>query len=281
MKKIYEGKARDIYELDDKNLIMVATDRISIHVPLPYKVNYKGQVLNKISEFWFNKYSDIIPNHMITTDNNNMPEYFQSEEFKNRCMLVKKLKMIPFECIVRGHITGTCWEKYIKGEDICGVKLEPGLQQSQKLSYPIFTPTTKEIKGEDTNITFEEFEVNVGAELAKNIRDTSIEIYLKAYEYLLSKGIILADTKMEFGIDEYNNLVLGDELLTPDSSRFWLAKDFKIGKTQTNYDRAELREYVESRPMTKENISNIPEEMINNVSQKYIDIYEIITETNI
>lgn len=280
MKKIYEGKARDIYEMDN-NLVLVATDRISVHVPLPYKVKYKGQVLNKISEFWFNKFSDIIPNHMITTDVNDMPKYFQNEEFKNRCMLVKKLKMFPFECIVRGHITGTCWEKYSKGEDVCGIKLEKGLQEFQKLIYPIFTPTTKELDGKDTNVTFEEFKKAVGSELATKIRDKSIEIYLKAYEYLFSKGIILADTKMEFGLDEHNQLVLGDELLTPDSSRFWLAKDFKVGNIQTNYDREELRKFVESKPMTKENINDIPKEIIDKISQKYLDIYKLITNHNI
>lgn len=259
----------------------MATDRISVHVPLPYKVKYKGQVLNKMSEFWFNKYSDIIPNHMITTDVNDMPKYFQNEEFNNRCMLVRKLKMLPFECIVRGHITGTCWEKYSKGEDVCGIKLEKGLRQSQRLSYPIFTPTTKELNGKDTNVTFEEFKITIGSELATKIKDKSIEIYLKAYEYLFSKGIILADTKMEFGLDEHNNLVLGDELLTPDSSRFWLAKDFKVGNTQTNYDREELREFVESKPMTKANINNIPKEIMDKISQKYLDIYKLITNNNI
>ena len=280
MRKIYEGKARDIYEVEN-NYVIVATDRISMHVPLPYKVKYKGQVLNKMAEFWFNKYSDIIPNHMITTNVNSMPKFFQNEEFNNRCMLVKKLKMFPFECIVRGHITGTCWEKYSKGEDICGIKLEAGLQQSQKINFPIFTPTTKELNGTDTNVTFEEFESAVGSELASNVRKKSIEIYLNAYDYLLSKGIILADTKMEFGLDENNVLILGDELLTPDCSRFWLAKDFKIGSTQTNYDREELKKYVNSRPITKENINNIPKEILDRISKKYLDIYKLITNNNI
>src|SRR5699024_490001 len=148
-------------------------------------------------------------------------------------------------------------------------------------SYPIFTPTTKEPNGKDTNVTFEEFKKSIGLEFATKIRDKSIEIYLMAYDYLLSKGIILADTKMEFGIDEFDNLILGDELLTPDSSRFWLAKDFKLGKTQTNYDREELRNFVESRSMTDENISNIPKEIIFKVSQKYLDIYKMVTGHNI
>ncbi len=142
MKKIYEGKARDIYDVGS-NLVLVATDRISVHVPLPYEVKYKGQVLNKMSEFWFNKYSDIIPNHMISTNTTDMPEFFQNESFTNRAMLVKRLHMLPFECIVRGHITGTCWEKYIKGEDVCGIRLDPGLQQSQKFKHPIFTQMVK------------------------------------------------------------------------------------------------------------------------------------------
>ena len=191
MKKIYEGKARDIYEVDN-NLVLVATDRISMHIPLPFKVKYKGQVLNKMAEFWFNKYSNIIQNHMITTDVSKMPDYFQDEKFTNRCMLVKKLKMLPFECIVRGHITGTCWDCYKNGK-----------------------------------------------------------------------------------------LVLGDELLTPDCSRFWLAKDFKIGNTQTNFDREELKQYVKNNPITKENIDKIPKEIIDKISQKYLDIYELITNQKI
>ena len=281
MKKIYQGKARDIYEVDNNHFILVSTDRISVHIPLPYTVKYKGQVLNKMSEFWFDKYLDILPNHMISTDTNDMPKYFQNEKFYNRCMLVKKLNMIPFECIIRGHITGTCWEKYLKGEDICGIKLKSGLQQSEKLEYPIFTPTTKEINGKDSNVTFEVFEKKIGRELAINIKEIAIEIYVKAYKYLLNKGIILADTKFEFGVDEFNNLVLADELLTPDSSRFWLAKDFKIGKKQTNYDREELRNFIESRPITKNNINQVPEEIINKISKKYCDIYKIVTGKDI
>lgn len=280
MKKIYEGKARDIYEVDN-NLVLVATDRISMHIPLPFKVKYKGQVLNKMAEFWFNKYSDIIPNHMITTDVSKMPDYFQDEKFTNRCMLVKKLKMLPFECIVRGHITGTCWDCYKNGEDICGIKLEPGLEQSQKLNYPIFTPTTKDLGGKDTNVTFDEFAKVVGVEIANEVKNKAIEIYQNAYDYLLSKGIILADTKMEFGLDKNGNLVLGDELLTPDCSRFWLAKDFKIGNTQTNFDREELKQYVKNNPITKENIDKIPKEIMDKISQKYFDIYELITNQKI
>jgi len=280
MKKIYEGKARDVYEVDN-NLVLVATDRISVHVPLPYTVPYKGQVLNKMSEFWFDKYSDIIPNHMITTNIKDMPDFFQRDIFDKRLMLVKKLKMLPFECIVRGHITGTCWENYVKGNDVCGITLEPGLQESQKLKYPIFTPTTKESSGKDTNITYSEFESAIGSVLASKIRDVSILLYSKAYEYLLSKGIILADTKMEFGLDENNTLVLGDELFTPDCSRFWSAEDFKIGHKQTNYDREELRQFVKSRPMTAENLDNIPQEIIDKISQKYLDIYKLVTGNNL
>ena len=280
-KKIYEGKSRDIYQINDKEIVIVATDRISMHKVLPYLIKDKGIILNKMAEFWFEKYKDIIGNHMITTDNKLMPKQFQSDEYKDRCMLAKKVKMFPFEIIVRGYITGSCWEEYKKGNDICGVSLPKGLMESQKLEEPIFTPTTKEQNGDDTNINYDEFSNIVGKEIAEEIKEIAIKIYSNAHEFLLTKGIILADTKMEFGIDDDNNLILADEILTPDCSRFWNKKNYKIGHSQQNYDREELKRYIKENGLSEDVINNIPSSILDGVEKRYKEIYKIITNAKI
>ena len=280
-KKIYEGKSRDIYQINDKEIVIVATDRISMHKVLPYLIKDKGIILNKMAEFWFEKYKDIIGNHMITTDNKLMPKQFQSDEYEDRCMLAKKVKMFPFEIIVRGYITGSCWEEYKKGNDICGVRLPEGLKESQKLEEPIFTPTTKEQNGDDTNINYDEFSNIVGKEIAEEIKEIAIKIYSNAHEFLLTKGIILADTKMEFGIDDDNNLILADEILTPDCSRFWNKKNYKIGHSQQNYDREELKRYIKENGLSEDVINNIPSSILDSVEKRYKEIYKIITDTKI
>lgn len=281
-KKIYEGKSRDIYQINDKEIVIVATDRISMHKVLPYLIKDKGIVLNKIAEFWFEKYKDIIGNHMITTDNKLMPKQFQSDEYEDRCMLAKRVKMFPFEIIVRGYITGSCWEEYKKGNDICGVRLPEGLKESQKLEEPIFTPTTKAQNGDDTNINYDEFSNIVGKEIAEEIKEIAIKIYSNAHEFLLTKGIILADTKMEFGIDDDNNkLILADEILTPDCSRFWNKKNYKIGHSQQNYDREELKRYIKENGLSEDVINNIPSSILDGVEKRYKEIYKIITDTKI
>ena len=280
-KKIYEGKSRDIYKINDKEIVIVATDRISMHKVLPYLIKDKGIVLNKMAEFWFEKYKDIIGNHMITTDNKLMPKQFQSDEYKNRCMLAKKVKMFPFEIIVRGYITGSCWEEYKKGNDIGGVRLPEDLKESQKLEKPIFTPTTKAQNGDDTNINYDEFSNIVGKEIAEEIKEIAIKIYSNAHEFLLTKGIILADTKMEFGIDDDNKLILADEILTPDCSRFWNKKNYKIGHSQQNYDREELKRYIKENGLSEDVINNIPSSILDGVEKRYKDIYKIITDAKI
>ncbi len=281
-KKIYEGKSRDIYQINDKEIVIVATDRISMHKVLPYLIKDKGIVLNKIAEFWFEKYKDIIGNHMITTDNKLMPKQFQSDEYEDRCMLAKRVKMFPFEIIVRGYITGSCWEEYKKGNDICGVRLPEGLKESQKLEEPIFTPTTKAQNGDDTNINYDEFSNIVGKEIAEEIKEIAIKIYSNAHEFLLTKGIILADTKMEFGIDDDNNkLILADEILTPDCSRFWNKKNYKIGHSQQNYDREDLKRYIKENGLSEDVINNIPSSILDGVEKRYKEIYKIITDAKI
>lgn len=281
-KKIYEGKSRDIYQINDKEIVIVATDRISMHKVLPYLIKDKGIVLNKIAEFWFEKYKDIVGNHMITTDNKLMPKQFQSDEYEDRCMLAKRVKMFPFEIIVRGYITGSCWEEYKKENDICGVRLPEGLKESQKLEEPIFTPTTKAQNGDDTNINYDEFSNIVGKEIAEEIKEIAIKIYSNAHEFLLTKGIILADTKMEFGIDDDNNkLILADEILTPDCSRFWNKKNYKIGHSQQNYDREDLKRYIKENGLSEDVINNIPSSILDGVEKRYKEIYKIITDAKI
>ena len=277
-KKIYEGTPRDIYQINDKEIVIVATDRISMHKVLPYLIKDKGIILNKMAEFWFEKYKDIIGNHMITTDNKLMPKQFQSDEYKDRCMLAKKVKMFPFEIIVRGYITGSCWEEYKKENGICGVRLPEDLKESEKLEEPIFTPTTKAQNGDDTNINYDEFSNIVGKEIAEEIKEIAIKIYSNAHEFLLTKGIILADTKMEFGIDDDNNLILADEILTPDCSRFWNKKNYKIGHSQQNYDREELKRYIKENGLSEEVINNIPSSILDGVEKRYKEIYKIITD---
>jgi len=281
-KKIYEGKSRDIYQINDKEIVIVATDRISMHKVLPYLIKDKGIVLNKIAEFWFEKYKDIIGNHMITTDNKLMSKQFQSDEYEDRCMLAKRVKMFPFEIIVRGYITGSCWEEYKKGNDICGVRLPEGLKESQKLEEPIFTPTTKAQNGDDTNINYDEFSNIVGKEIAEEIKEIAIKMYSNAHEFLLTKGIILADTKMEFGIDDDNNkLILADEILTPDCSRFWNKKNYKTGHSQQNYDREDLKRYIKENGLSEDVINNIPSSILDGVEKRYKEIYKIITDAKI
>lgn len=280
-KKIYEGKSRDIYQINDKEIVIVATDRISMHKVLPYLIKDKGILLNKMAEFWFEKYKDIIGNHMITTNNKLMPKQFQNDEYKDRCMLAKKVKMFPFEIIVRGYITGSCWEEYQKGNDICGVRLPEGLKESQKLEEPIFTPTTKAQNGDDTNINYDGFSNIVGKEIAEEIKEIAIKIYSNAHEFLLTKGIILADTKMEFGIDDDNKLILADEILTPDCSRFWNKKNYKIGHSQQNYDREELKRYIKENGLSEDVINNIPSSILDGIEKRYKEIYKIITDAKI
>ena len=278
MKKISSGKVREIYEVDSDKLMLVVSDRISaFDVILPNMVPNKGKVLNKISAFWFDYIKDIIPNHVISTDLKDFPVEFQTPEFEGRSMLVRKLKMLPIECIVRGYITGSGWSNYKNTGTVCGIKLPEGLQESQKLPEPIFTPTTKAQEGHDENISFEDVCKLIGEDLANEVKNKTIEIYKKCADYALSKGIIIADTKFEFGIDENNNLVIGDEVLTPDSSRFWPADEYEVGKSQKSFDKQYLRDWLKQNNWSAENGAPIPEDVIATTTSKYIEAYERIT----
>lgn len=279
MKKISSGKVREIYEVDDDKLLLVVSDRISaFDYILPAVIPNKGKVLNQISAFWFDFVKDIIPNHVISTDIKDFPKEFQTPEFEGRSMLVKKLKMLPVECIVRGYITGSGWKSYKENGTVCGIQLPENLQESEKLPKPIFTPSTKaEIGDHDENISFDQVCEKLGEELATKLRDKTLEVYTKCAEYAVSRGVIIADTKFEFGLDEHGELVLGDEVLTPDSSRFWPANDYVVGKSQKSFDKQYMRDWIKSSSYDPETKAPIPEEVIKTTENKYIEAYELIT----
>lgn len=279
---VKEGKVREVYDNGD-SLIIVATDRISaFDVILKNEVTDKGAILTQMSKFWFGFTSDIVPNHMVSTDAEDMPEFFRSERFNGNSMLCKKLKMLPIECIVRGYITGSGWESYKKSGTVCGIKLPEGLKESDKLPEPIYTPTTKADLGDhDEHITFEE-SVQIldkefpgkGEEYAKKIMDCTIALYKKCAEYALSKGIIIADTKFEFGLDEEGNVVLGDEMLTPDSSRFWPLDGYKPGQGQPSFDKQYVRDWLKANP---DSGYKLPEDVVKKTTDKYKEAFLMLT----
>ncbi|MCR5595195.1 MAG: phosphoribosylaminoimidazolesuccinocarboxamide synthase [Lachnospiraceae bacterium] len=280
---IKEGKVREIYDNGD-SLIMVATDRIScFDVILSNMVPKKGEVLTQMSKFWFDLTSDIIPNHMISTDTADMPEEYRTDYFKGRSMMCRKLKMLPIECIVRGYITGSGLKSYKKDGTVCGIKLPEGLVEADKLPEPIYTPSTKaEIGDHDENISYErsievlekEFPGH-GEEYAKKLRDNTLAIYKKCADYALTKGIIIADTKLEFGLDENGNMVLGDEILTPDSSRFWPADEYEPGRTQGSFDKQFARDYLTNHE--GEHNWSLPDEVVEQTTAKYLQAYKLLT----
>lgn len=278
MKPISSGKVREIYDAGNDRLMMCVSDRISAFDSiLPVMIEDKGKILNKISEFWFDYVKDIIPNHIITTKLEEFPEEFRNKDFEGRSMLVKKLKMLPIECIVRGYITGSGWKSYKENGTVCGIKLPEGLQESEKLPEAIFTPSTKAEEGHDINISFEETCNLIGKDLAEKVKSKSIEIYTKCADYAKSKGIIIADTKFEFGLDENGELVLADEVLTPDSSRFWPEDDYEIGRSQKSFDKQYMRDWLKENNWTPEANMAIPEDVVNTTREKYVQAYEKLT----
>lgn len=279
---VKEGKVREIYDVGDA-LIMVATDRISaFDVILKNKVLKKGTVLTQMSKFWFDYTKDIVSNHMISTDTADMPEFFRKPEFTGNSMLCKKLTMLPIECIVRGYITGSGWNSYKENGTVCGIKLPEGLKECDKLPEPIYTPSTKaEIGDHDENIDFER-SVEVlerdfpghGQEYAKKLRDYTIALYKKCADYALTRGIIIADTKFEFGLNEKGEVVLADEMLTPDSSRFWPVEGYEPGKSQPSFDKQFVRDWLKANP---DSDYNLPADVIDKTIAKYEEAYELLT----
>ena len=281
-KPVKEGKVREIYDLGDK-LIMVATDRISaFDVILHNQITEKGKVLTQMSKFWFDLTKDVIPNDLISVENKDMPEFFQQPEFEGRATLCKKLEMIPIECIVRGYITGSGWENYKKDGTICGMKLPEGLVECAKLPEPLYTPSTKaEIGDHDENINFEQSIVVLekafpgrGEEIATKIKDATIAVYKKCADYALSKGIIIADTKFEFGLDEDGNVLLADEVLTPDSSRFWRLDQYNPGEGQSSFDKQFVRNWLKANP---DNNATLPQDVVDKTIALYKEAYTMLT----
>lgn len=279
-KPFKSGKVRELYDLGD-SFIMVCTDRISafdniLESPIPKK----GEVLNKMSKFWFDFTKDVVPNHMISIDAADMPVFFRKPEFDGNSMKTQKLEMIPVECIVRGYITGSGWESYKKDGTICGIRLPEGLEECEKLPEAIFTPSTKAPVGEhDMNISMEEGAEWIektfpgkGKEYMERLRDLTLALYRKCADYALSKGIIIADTKFEFGLDKEGNIVLGDEMLTPDNSRFWPLDGYTLGKGQPSYDKQFVRDYLKENPGDV-----LPQEIIDKTIGKYVEAYELLT----
>ena len=262
---------------------MVATDRIScFDVILKNQVTKKGTVLTQMSKFWFDMTDDILPNHMISVDVKDMPEFFRQDKFDGSSMLCKKLDMLPIECIVRGYITGSGWASYQKDGTVCGITLPEGLKESDKLPEPIYTPSTKaEIGNHDENISFEQSADYLekrfpgkGAEYAGKLRDYTIALYKKCAEYALTCGIIIADTKFEFGLDGDGNIVLGDEMLTPDSSRFWPADGYEPGHSQPSFDKQFARDWLKAN---EGHDWTLPEEIVQKTIDKYLQGYELLT----
>ena len=273
------GKVRDIYDAGE-NLLMVATDRISaFDFVLPDEIPFKGEVLNRISAFWFDKFADIVPNHLVSIDPADFPEEFAEyrDYLAGRAMLVKKAQTIPVECIVRGYLTGSGKKTYDENGTVCGIQLPEGLTEASKLPEPLFTPSTKaEIGDHDENISFERCCEIVGEDIATQIRDLSLKIYKAAAEYAATRGIIIADTKFEFGVID-GKVTLIDECLTPDSSRFWPAASYEEGKIQPSYDKQFVRNWLKANwDMTGET-PHLPAEVIDGTSERYREAFQIIT----
>lgn len=272
LKLINVGKVREVYEVEDK-ILFVTSDRISaFDVIMDQPIPNKGAILSAISAFWFEKTKNIVKNHFITNEVAKYPQACQeyASELEGRSMLVKKCKPLPIECIVRGYVAGSGWKDYKKTGKICGIEIPSGLQEFEKLPEAIFTPSTKASEGHDENISFEQAAGIIGKEKADKIKEYSLALYKFAAEYLLSKGLVLADTKFEFGEDENGEIILIDEALTPDSSRFWLLEDYAPGKPQMNFDKQVLRDYLESIDWNKMPPPPVlPDEIINKTSEKY------------
>ncbi len=277
---LFRGKVRDVYDLGDK-LLIVATDRLSaFDVVLPTPIPGRGKILTMLSAFWFERMRHIVDNHLITVNPDEFPPELRehSELLRHRAMLVRKAKRLPVECVVRGYLTGSGWKDYLRTGEVCGIKLPPGLRHAEKLPEPIFTPATKAERGtHDENITFERMVDIVGRDLAERMRDISLRIYKEAAKHAESRGILIADTKFEFGLVN-DELILIDELLTPDSSRFWPADSYEPGKEQMSFDKQYVRDYLERLDWDKTPPGpELPPEVVEATRRRYIEAYERLT----
>ncbi|MGC9066532.1 MAG: phosphoribosylaminoimidazolesuccinocarboxamide synthase [Candidatus Ratteibacteria bacterium] len=279
--KIYSGKIRELFEIDSKRILIVTTDRISaFDFVLPNPVPEKGIILNQLSLFWFEKLQNVCENHLDIIDFEKFPQNLKG--FRNvlekRSVIAKKTKKIPIECVVRGYLSGSCWKEYLASRTVCGIKLPDGLKESEKLPEPIFTPATKEEKGaHDRNISFDEMVEIVGEKVAFHLKEVSLSLYRQASEYAERKGIIIADTKFEFGLYD-GRIILIDEILTPDSSRFWEKSIYQVGRGQDSLDKQFVRNYLESINWNKQPpVPELPADVIEKTREKYWQIYNILT----
>jgi phosphoribosylaminoimidazole-succinocarboxamide synthase len=274
------GKVRDVYRLDDRHLLFVATERISaFDYVLATGIPHKGRVLTQISLFWFEFLREVVPNHLVTADVQSYPASLRryADQLRGRSMLVMRAEMVPVECVVRGYISGSAWKEYKATSKVCGIELPTGLKESDKLPEPIFTPSTKATTGHDENISFEEMVRVVGRERSEKLREVTLKIYTKAADYARTRGIIIADTKFEFGITS-KGITLADEVLTPDSSRFWPADKYQPGRAQDSYDKQYVRDYLEEIRWNKQPPAPaLPPEVARKTSEKYLEAYRQLT----
>lgn len=278
MKKVISGKVREVYDLEDGRMVIVTTDRISaFDVILPTMIKDKGKVLNALSDFWFDFTGDIVKNHMISSDLKDMPVEFQKPEYEDRTILVKKLKMIPYEVIVRGYMFGSMYDAYKKGEPFLGHKFSKEYALAEKLAEPIVTPSTKASEGHDINVTLDYMKKDLGDELGSKIEKAALAVYKKCYDHAFKNGIIIADTKFEFGLDENGELILADEVLTPDSSRFWNLAEYKEGKSPASYDKQFIRDWLKENHLDgNPDIKSIPAEIAEKTASLYRECRERI-----
>lgn len=277
---VHRGKVRDVYEVNEKHLLLVATDRISaFDCVIPTPIERKGEVLTALSEFWLTHLGHLTSHHLITTDFDKMPESVRvNEVLRGRSMLVKKTKVFPVECVVRGYLAGSGWKDYKLTGKICGHELPADLREAERLPQPIFTPATKAQSGHDENITEFEFVKIVGAETAARLSSLALKLYQSAAEYALTRGIIIADTKFEFGTDEHGEILLIDEVLTPDSSRFWSAENYRTGISPLSFDKQFVRDYLETLDWSKQPPApELPREIAAATTARYLEAYKILT----
>jgi phosphoribosylaminoimidazole-succinocarboxamide synthase len=277
---VHQGKVRDVYQVDEAHFLLVATDRLSAFDCIsPTPIPSKGEILTQLSAFWFKRFSQLIEHHLITSDFDEMPAGIKlHEEFRGRSTLVKKTTVFPVECVVRGYLAGSGWKDYQQTGEICGHILPANLRESDKLPNPIFTPATKAATGHDENISEVEFANILGQETAEILRSKSLKIYSEACEYALTRGIIIADTKFEFGLDNEGNILLIDEILTPDSSRFWDEKRYEPGKSQASFDKQFVRDYLETLDWDKQPPAPIlPQTIVEKTQEKYLEAYKLLT----
>jgi phosphoribosylaminoimidazole-succinocarboxamide synthase len=275
------GKVRDVYAVDSDRLLIVATDRISaFDCILPTAIERKGEVLTALSKFWFEKLSHVVPNHLLATEIEQMPEPVRKESaiLKSRSMLVRRTEVFPVECVVRGYITGSGWKDYLRTGEVCGHKLPAGLRESEELPEPIFTPSTKAEEGHDENISEAKAAEILGSENATFLRDVSLRLYQEARDFASGRGIIIADTKFEFGRDKNGQIILIDEVLTPDSSRFWPSDGYAPGRSQPSFDKQYVRDYLETVPWNKQPPApEIPDEVAAATTSRYLEAYRLLT----